>query len=144
MRSGGPTVREDSTDARRHRSTMTDTIRMTIPALLAFVRLPRVAIAGLATRSGFSYDEVEDLRLAVGEVCQVLLDGADRDGTLTIEFAVERGAMRVEVTVDAPPGRLEGVGEKLAEQILAATVGKIEVHDDGRRIAFSMTAADDE
>lgn len=122
----------------------TDTIRMTIPALLQFVRLPRVAIAGLATRSGFSYDEVEDLRLAVGEVCQVLLDGADREGSLTIEFGVARGSMRVEVTVDAPPGRLEGVGEKLAEQILAATVGKVEVADDGRRISFAMTAADDE
>ena len=122
----------------------TDTIRMTIPALLQFVRLPRVAIAGLATRSGFSYDEVEDLRLAVGEVCQVLLDGADREGTLTIEFAVARGSMGVEVIVDAPPGRLEGVGEKLAEQILVATVGKVKVADDGRRISFAMTAADDD
>lgn len=121
-----------------------DTIRMTIPALLPFVRLPRVAIAGLATRSGFSYDEVEDLRLAVGEVCQVLLDGADRQGTLTIEFAVSRGSMRVEVTIAAPPGHHDGVGEKLAERILAATVGRLEVGDDGRRIAFAMTAADDE
>lgn len=123
---------------------MTDTIRMTIPAVLAYVRLPRVAIAGLATRSGFSYDEVEDLRLAVGEVCQVLLDGADRDGKLRIEFAVERGKVGVTVSVDAPPGRHEGVGERMAEQILAATVGKVEVDDDGRRIAFSMTASDDE
>ena len=121
-----------------------DTIRMTIPALLPFVRLPRVAIAGLATRSGFSYDEVEDLRLAVGEVCQVLLDGADRHGTLTIEFTIARGSMRVEVAIAAPPGRHDGVGEKLAEQILAATVGTVEVGDDGRRIAFAMTASDDE
>lgn len=123
---------------------MTDTIRMTIPAVLAYVRLPRVAIAGLATRSGFSYDEVEDLRLAVGEVCQVLLDGADRGGTLTIEFAVARGELGVTVTVDAPPGRHDGVVEKMAEQILVATVGKVEVGDDGRRISFAMTAAEDE
>jgi serine/threonine-protein kinase RsbW len=120
-----------------------DTIRMTIPAGLAFVRLPRVAIAALATRSGFSYDEVEDLRLAVGEVCQVLLEGADRDGTLEIQFTVSRGSIRVEVAIDAPAGRLDVVGEKLAEQILAATVGRIEVADDGRRIAFAVTAADD-
>ncbi|HEU5082568.1 MAG TPA: hypothetical protein VFU14_04450 [Acidimicrobiales bacterium] len=123
---------------------MTDTIRMKIPAVLAYVRLPRVAIAGLATRSGFSYDEVEDLRLAVGEVCQVLLDGADRDGTLTIEFEVARGELGVTVTVDAPPGRHDGVVEKMAEQILVATVGKVEVGDDGRRISFAMTAAEDE
>jgi serine/threonine-protein kinase RsbW len=124
--------------------TSRDTIRMTIPALLAYVRLPRVAIAGLATRSGFSYDEVEDLRLAVGEVCQVLLDGADRDGTLTIDFTLARGSVRVEVAIDAPPNGHAGMGEQMAEQILAATVGKVEVDDEGRRIAFAMTAADDE
>ena len=123
--------------------TSRDTIRMTIPALLAYVRLPRVAIAGLATRSGFSYDEVEDLRLAVGEVCQVLLDGTDREGTLTIDFTIARGTVRVQVTIDAPPGRNDGLAERLAEQILAATVGKIEIDDDGRRITFAMSAADD-
>jgi len=121
-----------------------DSIRLTIPALLPYVRLPRVAIAGLATRSGFSYDEVEDLRLAVGEVCQVLLDGADRSGTLTIDFTVSRGTMRVEVAIAASGGHEVGTDERLAEQILAATVGKVEVADDGRRIAFAMTAADDD
>ena len=121
-----------------------DVIRMTIPAVLAFVRVPRVAIAGLATRSGFSYDEVEDLRLAIGEVCQVLLDGADRDGTLTIDFTVDRGRIGVEVSSDGPAGRADGAGERLAEQILQATVGSIEVTDDGRRITFDKVAVDDD
>jgi serine/threonine-protein kinase RsbW len=121
-----------------------DTIRLTIPARLPFVRLPRVAIAGLATRSGFSYDEVEDLRLAVGEVCQVLLDGSDRTGVLTIDFTIARGSMRVEVALDGPAGPRSGLDERLAEQILAATVGTLEVADDGRRVAFAMTTADDD
>ncbi len=121
-----------------------DVIRMTIPAVLAYARLPRVAIAGLATRSGFSYDEVEDLRLAIGEVCQVLLDGADRDGTLTIAFTVERGKMAVEVVVDGPAGRNDGAGEKLSGQLIEATVGAVEVGDDGRRITFTKVAVDDD
>ncbi len=119
-----------------------DVIRLTIPAVLAFVRLPRVAIAGLATRAGFSYDEVEDLRLAIGEVCQVLLDGANRDGTLTIAFTVERGRMEVEVVSDGPAGRNDGAGERLADQILKATVGRVEVTEDGRRIVFDKVTAD--
>ena len=119
-----------------------DTIRLTIPATLAYVRLPRVAIAGLATRAGFSYDEVEDLRLAIGEVCQVLLDGADQSGTVTVEFQVQRGELTVVARSDGPAGRNDGAGEKLAEQILAATVGKVEVADDGRRITFKKSAAD--
>ncbi len=119
-----------------------DVIRLTIPAVLAFVRLPRVAIAGLATRAGFSYDEVEDLRLAIGEVCQVLVNGANRDGTLTIAFTVERGKMEVEVVSDGPAGRNDGTGERLAEQILKATVGRVEVTEDGRRIIFDKVTAD--
>jgi len=121
-----------------------DVIRLTIPAVLAFVRLPRVAIAGLATRAGFSYDEVEDLRLAIGEVCQVLLDGANRDGTLTIAFTVERGKMEVEVVSDGPAGRNDGAGERLAEQILQATVGRVEVTEEGRRIVFDKVTADED
>ncbi len=121
-----------------------DVIRLTIPAVLAFVRLPRVAIAGLATRAGFSYDEVEDLRLAIGEVCQVLLDGANRDGTLTIAFTVERGKMEVEVVSDGPAGRNDGAGERLAEQILKATVGRVEVTEEGRRIVFEKVTADED
>ncbi|MDZ7674490.1 MAG: hypothetical protein U5K30_05425 [Acidimicrobiales bacterium] len=121
-----------------------DVIRMTVPALLAYARLPRVAIAGLATRSGFSYDEVEDLRLAIGEVVQVLLDGADRDGTLSIAFSVARGHMDVEVTADGPAGRQDGTGEKLSRQILDATVGDVEVSEEGRRISFSKTALEDD
>ena len=120
-----------------------DVIRMTIPAVLAYARLPRVAIAGLATRSGFSYDEVEDLRLAIGEVCQVLLDGADRDGTLTVSFTIERGRMGVEVRSDGPAGRNDGAGEKLSGQLIEATVGAVEVGDEGRRISFTKVAVDD-
>lgn len=114
-----------------------DTVRLTIPARLPYVRLPRVAIAGLATRSGFTFDEVEDLRLAVGEVCQILLDGADRDGTLSIEFDMsKRGRIGVEVTTTGPAGRNDA-GEAFADKLIGATVGQIEVSDEGRRISFS-------
>lgn len=120
-----------------------DVITLSIPAVSTFTRLPRVAIVGLATRSGFSYEEVEDLRLAIGEVCQVLLDGDDPDGTIAVRFAVQRGRMDVEVATDAPPGRFDGVGERLAQQLIDATVGKVTVTDDGRRVRFAKVAADD-
>lgn len=122
-----------------------DVITMTIPALLSYLRLPRVAIAGIATRSGFSYDEVEDLRLAIGEVCQVLLDGADRDGSLVISFDVgTRGTMKVDVTASGPAGRNDGAGERLADKLIAATVGKVQVAEEGRRISFQKVSEDDD
>ena len=50
--------------------------------------------------------------------------------------------MEVEVSADGPAGRNDGSGERMAEQILAATVGKVEVGDDGRRITFRKETAD--
>ncbi len=132
----------ESRAAAEDRTVSADVIRMTIPAVLSYVRLPRVAIAGLATRSGFSYDEVEDLRLAIGEVCQVLLDGADRNGRLSIAFTVERGHIGVEVVSDGPAGRHDGPSERIAGQILEATVGPVEVSEEGRRIRFDKSASD--
>jgi serine/threonine-protein kinase RsbW len=40
-----------------------------IPCLAEYVGIARLAILGIANRLSFSYDEVEDIRLAVGEAC---------------------------------------------------------------------------
>ena len=49
-----------------------DRIRLTVPATAAAARITRVSAAGLATRAGFSYGEVEQLRLAVDEATALL------------------------------------------------------------------------
>ena len=122
---------------------MSDTITMTIPAVRSYLRLPRVAIAGIATRSGFGFDEVEDLRLAIGEVCQILLDGVDGDGELVITFDVgERGSMTVDVTAPTPPLGKRAEND-ISERLIAASVGTVERSEDGRSIAFRKVADED-
>lgn len=123
---------------------MSDTITMTIPAVRSYLRLPRVAIAGIATRSGFSFDEVESLRLAIGEVCQVLVDGVDSDDDLVITFDVgERGSMTVDVTAErAPQGKR--AESKMSQRLIAASVGTVEQSEDGRTITFRKVAEEDD
>jgi serine/threonine-protein kinase RsbW len=44
-------------------------VTIIIPCLAEYVGIARLAILGVANRLSFSYDEVEDVRLAVGEAC---------------------------------------------------------------------------
>jgi len=52
-------------------------VELCIPARPEYVGVARLAILGVASRMRFSYDEVEDIRLAVGEACTSVLDRAE-------------------------------------------------------------------
>lgn len=61
-----------------------------------FLRLARVTAAGLASRLGFSYDEVEDLRLAIDELCFGLTGNDGRPGTVEVLYLLEGDSLIVE------------------------------------------------
>lgn len=44
-------------------------LELTFPAQSEWVSVVRLATAGVATRMGFTYDEVEDIKLAIAEAC---------------------------------------------------------------------------
>ncbi|WP_139491855.1 anti-sigma B factor RsbW [Brevibacillus dissolubilis] len=47
----------------------TKRIRITIPADAEFIDVVRLSLYGLATRMGFSFEEIEDMKVAVSEAC---------------------------------------------------------------------------
>jgi hypothetical protein len=60
-----------------------------------FLRLVRVTAAGLGSRLGFSYDQVEDLRLAIDEMCFGLTGASGRPGTVHVRFLVGGDVLEV-------------------------------------------------
>ncbi len=46
-----------------------------MPAQARFLRLARLAVADAGTRAGFTVEEVEDLRLAIDELCGPMMSG---------------------------------------------------------------------
>lgn len=110
-----------------------DQITLTLPAAPEFVRVARLTSAGLATRAGMGYDEVEDLRIAVGEACSLLIGAGTRQGSLTLTF--DLGPDAIQVSIDGalagdPPGDDEDTD--LSDQILDAVVDEhgVELADD--------------
>ena len=106
-------------------------IRLTLPALAPYARIARLAITGLASRMGFSYDEIEDLRIALGEVFGVLVDERE-DSRLTFRCSLDGPTMEVVATRE-PATPAPDVTE-LTRQILDAVVDFADIDPHRARI----------
>lgn len=112
-----------------------DEVRLTVPATPEYLRLARVTATGLASRLGFTYDQVEDLRLAIDELCFALIGSKGKVGTLSLRYEVAAAGLEVVGT-----GRFDDdtpIGPSLSEfsqQILRALVDEygVDRDDDGR------------
>lgn len=89
--SDGGTLQTDSTPE----------VHLALPATPEFVRLARVTATGLASRAGFSIDEVEDLRLAIDELCFTLIGSKGREGRLELRYRLQGTALEVHGSLDA-------------------------------------------
>ena len=106
-----------------------DRVVLTFPARGDLVVLARLVASAISTRVGFDIEELEDLRLAVGELCLLALAGSDaRHGDLRLEFTVSSESLDIVCTLvgasPAPAGpNADGdEADELSEQILAALV----------------------
>jgi serine/threonine-protein kinase RsbW len=113
-----------------------DRVRLAVPAQPEYIRLARLTAAGLASRLGFSFDEVEDLRIAVDELCYLLVGPAGRAGTITLTYVTDGTSIVVE-------GEGASSGEPaefadLSEQILAAIVDEYDVTSRNGTVNFRM------
>ena len=114
-----------------------------VPADTAYVAVVRMATAAIAARLDFTLDDIEDLRMAVGEACALTLNGAAPDGSL--QAAYHLAADRIEVHVsadttrDTPPDPAS-----FAWQVLSSTAEDVAGElADGRvvvRLAVSRNA----
>lgn len=106
----------------------TGEVRLEVPAAPEFLRISRIMAAGVASRVGFTLDEVEDLRIAIDEVCFSLVGAHGRTGTISLRYVLEDHQLSVEGT-----GRFsDGLGNEpvvsaLSNQILAAVVDECEL-----------------
>jgi len=108
-----------------------DEIRLVVPAAPEFARLARLTVAGLATRIGFSYDEVEDLRIAVGEACSLLVGGTNELGSIDLVFKVRPGSLDITVSGEHSGDPRQTADAGLSRQILEAVVDSFDLHPTG-------------
>lgn len=84
------------------RAAMSDTVELSLPVRADLVVLARFAAGTIASRADFDVEEIEDLRLAVDELCVSLANGSD--GRLKLRFLRDDDRIEVECVFIAVPG----------------------------------------
>ncbi|HZI36945.1 MAG TPA: hypothetical protein VFF24_01470 [Acidimicrobiia bacterium] len=105
-------------------------VRLVVPASPEYLRLVRLTAAGMASRLGFTFDEVEDLRIAVDELCFHLLGDDDvvpSDEERTMDLIYSAGADSITITGRTALSGAVPEQSELSEQILDALVDEHEV-----------------
>lgn len=121
---------ETQTDAQ----TSTGEIRLDIPAAPEYLRLARLAVADVGARAGWSYEDIDDLRIAVDELCYAIGAGTEH-GRLTLSYHVSGATIEVRgAGTDTTP--LAAPGE-LARAIIAAVVDDFDLDVEARSFRFS-------
>ena len=109
---------------------------LTVPAQPEFLRVVRMTASGLGSRLGFNIDEVDDLRLALDELCFALI-GKGTDGALQLTYVLEDHALRISGEVATETNSSEELNE-LSRQILTALVDEHELRNGNGTRGFTL------
>ena len=113
----------------------TSPVTVTFPAAPEYLRLARIATADAASRAGLDYEEIDDVRIAVSELCS-LLSGRP-EGTVTLSFRVVDGGLTVEG--ESRTGSTEIAPNELSEAIVAAVSDEHSLTTEDGLTRFAVT-----
>jgi len=110
-----------------------------VPASPEFLRISRIMAGGVASRVGFTLDEVEDLRIAIDELCFALVGARGRAGTVTLRYLLDGDELSVEGHGRFTDGLAnDPVVSAMSDQILAAVVDHCELAAGEEGPSFRM------
>jgi serine/threonine-protein kinase RsbW len=74
-------------------------VQLTLPATADFVDIVRLNLYGIASKMGFSYEEIEDMKVAVSEACNnsVLYAYGHEGGQVEVTFSVQTDELIITV-----------------------------------------------
>jgi anti-sigma regulatory factor (Ser/Thr protein kinase) len=112
-------------------------VRLIIPGAPEFLRLARLAAADAGSRADLTYDEIEDLRIGVDELCHSVMR-PDGQGVVTIVFRLLDEGIGVEG--EGPPldPDRESKPSELSRTIVAAVVDDHDLTRDGDVLRFRL------
>ena len=123
---------------------MSPDVKVVVPARADYVRVLRAVTASLAARLDFTYDRIDDLRLAVSEACATLLALPWTAEILVLRLYATEAEVTAVVCTDAeagsagwPPADTE---RTLAWRVLSglADAAVFEIGEEGPAVRLEM------
>ena len=113
-------------------------VELRLPADSAYVSVLRTTSAGLAARLDFTLDDIEDLRMAVGEASALVLPEAEPGSDLLCEFFMRPGELTIQVGVPSrqptPPDE-----DSFAWQVLTTLATKASASTEDHRFTITLS-----
>jgi serine/threonine-protein kinase RsbW len=112
-------------------------VELRLPARPRFLRLARLTASGFASDSGMDVEDLDDLRLAVGEACALLIDGAPESAALLLHY--ELSATEIVITGRCETANGAGVQvDEPAQAVLGATVDSFDLRTENGSSVFVL------
>jgi serine/threonine-protein kinase RsbW len=120
-------------------------VHLTIPASSRFLRLARLTAAGLAGDLGYPVDAIEDLRIAVDELCAAIIEDTTASDELELTYCETEGGLVVEGICRARSTKapeLHSVARELLNMLADSySIGAIDGHRNFRLVKYAEGAA---
>jgi anti-sigma regulatory factor (Ser/Thr protein kinase) len=112
------------------------TVRLEIPASIEYIRMARLVVGALGSQLDFTVDDLEDLAIAVDELCFLLIGPQGWDGTVEISCHVDDGNVFVE---GCAPDRGQAIEPStFSALILGAIASDFDVWREGHEVRFRL------
>ena len=113
-------------------------VRLELPIDTRFIRVARLVASGMGSTAGLDVEGVDDLRIAVDELCAALFELAG-GGPVTLSFALRDGGVEVEGHAPAAPSaHIDKERFALSEQILGVACDRFSLDVDGGEARFTL------
>jgi serine/threonine-protein kinase RsbW len=74
-------------------------ISLIIPARAEYIDIVRLTLYGIATRMGYTYEDIEDMKVAVSEACNNVVLHAYNDSAGKVEIHFDIGDLELSIAV---------------------------------------------
>ncbi|MDQ0163486.1 anti-sigma B factor RsbW [Aeribacillus alveayuensis] len=121
-----------------------DYVEIKIPAKPEFIGVVRLTLSGIASRMGFSYDDIEDLKIAASEALTNAVKHAyqqDGHGEIIIGFGIWDDRLEVMVTDNGKSFDFQKLKEKLGPYSPSVSID--DLHEGGLGLFLIETLMDE-